>query len=114
MAISERVTRGLSLRLITAVVMSMVGWPAAGQAGSLCSQVHPCTPQASLTCCCYSSPGPSDAVRLSVDVRPSGAQCHSSLMDSTSATGFVFSSVPTPSHPARHVDLGLLYRTFLI
>jgi hypothetical protein len=113
MSISERLTRGLSLWLVSAVAATSVGWTAAGRAGSLCSpQDHSCTPKASLTCCCHSSPDPADAARLSVVAPPPGSLFHASLMDiqpqlpSRSATAC--------SNSPRHVDLGLLYQRFLI
>jgi hypothetical protein len=114
MSISERLTRGLSLWLVSAVAATSVGWTAAGRAGSLCApQDHSCTPKASLTCCCHSSPDPADAARLSVVAPPPGTLFHASLMD-------IQPQQPHPSAAAmdgdfqRHVDLGLLYRRLLI
>ena len=81
MPISERVTCGLSIWLKAAVAATTAGWTAAGRAGSLCSpQDHRCAPNASLTCCCLSSPDPADAARLPAAAPPPGAPCHSSLM----------------------------------
>jgi hypothetical protein len=115
MTISERVTRGLSLWLTTAVAATTIGWTAAGRAGSLCSpQEHPCTPTASLACCCHSSPGPSDTARLSEVARPSGAPSHRSLMDVGLPIVDVSFSTIARSHPPPRADLGLLYRTLLI
>ena len=115
MPISERVTRGLSLWLMAAVAATTVGWTAAGRAGSFCSpQDHSCAPKASLTCCCHSSPDPSDAARLSVAAPPHGAPSHASLMDSVpAAPRRAFSEAVSPS-PRCRVDLGLLHRPLLI
>jgi hypothetical protein len=115
MTISERVTRGLSLWLVTAVALSTVGWTAASRAGSLCSpQDHSCAPTASLTCCCHSSPGPVDAARLTVSPPPTGTPSHASLMDIEPTTCCASpAATPTPD-PARHVDFGLLYKRLLI
>lgn len=114
MPISERVTRGLSLWLMAAVAATTVGWTAAGRVGSLCSpQDHSCAPKASLTCCCHSSPDPSDAARLSVAVPPHGAPSHPSLMGIVPAAPGPCSEAVSPS-PQRRVDLGLLYRLLLI
>ena len=113
MSISERLTRGLSLWLVSAVAATSVGWTAAGRAGSLCSpQDHSCTPKASLTCCCHSSPDPADAARLSVVAPPPGTLLHASLMD-------IHPQQPDRSATAcagspRLVDLRLLYQRFLI
>jgi hypothetical protein len=114
MSISERLTRGLSLWLVSAVAVTSVGWTAAGRAGSLCSpQDHSCTPKASLTCCCHSSPDPADAARRSVVAPPPGTLIHASLMDIQPL--LPYPSVPTTGPDSqRHVDLGLLYKRLLI
>jgi hypothetical protein len=115
MSTSERVTRGLSLWLTTAVALSTVGWTAAGRAGSLCSpQDHQCAPMASLTCCCHSSPGPADAARLTVVAPPIGTPSHGSLMDVQSTCGCISCQAVTPLPAARDLDLGLLYKRLLI
>jgi hypothetical protein len=113
MSISERLTRGLSLWLVSAVAATSVGWTAAGRAGSLCSpQDHSCTPKASLTCCCHSSPDPADAARLSAVAPPPGTLFHASLMDIQPQPPY--RSATACSDSPRHVDLGLLYQRFLI
>ena len=114
MSISERLTRGLSLWLVSAVAATSVGWTAAGRAGSLCSpQDHSCTPTASLTCCCHSSPDPADAARLSVVAPPPGTLFHTSLMDvEPQQPGRCVAMLAADAQ--RHVDLGLLYKRFLI
>jgi hypothetical protein len=115
MPISERVTRGLSLWLVTVVALSTVGWTAAGRAGSLCSpQDHSCAPKASLTCCCHSSPGPSDAARLTGIAPPTGTPSHGSLMDIQSPPACCTSPPVTLLHASRHVDLRLLYKRLLL
>ena len=114
MSISERLTRGLSLWLVSAVAVTSVGWTAAGRAGSLCSpQDQSCTPKASLTCCCHSSPDPADAARLSVVAPPPGSPFHASLMDVEPQRPYRCVAA-TASQSARDVDLGLLYKRFLI
>jgi hypothetical protein len=114
MPISEHVTRGLSLWLIAAVAATPVGWTAVGRAGSLCSpQDHSCTPKASLTCCCHSSPDPADAARLPVVAPPPGTPSHSSLMDIDPRLPEQ-SAATIACDSQRHVDLGLLYRRLLI
>jgi hypothetical protein len=114
MSISERLTRGLSLWLVSAVAATSVGWTAAGRAGSLCSpQDHSCTPTASLTCCCHSSPDPADAARLSVVAPPPGTPIHASLVDAEPPRRNR-AVVATASDSPRQVDLGLLYQRFLI
>jgi hypothetical protein len=81
MPISEPVTRGLSISLMAAVAAATVGWTAPAGPGAYCSpQDHPCTPKASLACCCLSSPDPVDAARLPVTASSPGAPCHSSPM----------------------------------
>jgi hypothetical protein len=114
MSISERVTRGLSPWLMTAVALSTVGWTAAGRAGSLCvPQDHSCTPTASQTCCCPSSPGPVDAARPTVNAPPTGTPSHASLMDIDATP--CCASTPTPClDPPRHVEIRLLYKRLLI
>ena len=114
MPISELVTRGLSLWLIAAVAATPVGWTAVGRAGSLCSpQDHSCTPKASLTCCCHSSPDPVDAARLSVVAPPPGTPSHASLMDvAPQQPGRCVAMLAADAQ--RHVDRGLLYKRFLI
>ena len=114
MSISERLTRGLSLWLMSAIAATSVGWTAAGRAGSLCSpQDHSCAPKASLTCCCHSSPDPADAARLSSVAPPPGTPFHASLMDIQPQLPCQ-SVATTSSESRRHVDLALLYRRFLI
>ena len=113
MSISERLTRGLSIWLVSAVAATSVGWTAAGRAGSLCSpQDHSCTPRASLTCCCHSSPDPADAARLSVIAPPPGTPFHASLMDLEPQLPDRFVAVPPGD--SHHVDLALLYKRLLI
>lgn len=115
MPISERVTRSLSIWLMAAVAATTVGWTAAGRAGSLCSpQDHSCTPKASLTCCCHSSPDPADAARLSVVAPPPGASYHDSLMDLDPPVTCRSSGATASRDARRRVDLGLLYKLFLI
>ena len=113
MSISERLTRGLSIWLVSAIAATSVGWTAAGRAGSLCSsQDHSCAPTASLTCCCHSSPDPADAARLSVVAPPPGSPFHASLMD---VELFPCRSAVTTAYTSqRHVDLELLYKRLLI
>jgi hypothetical protein len=114
MSISERLTRGLSLWLVSAIAATSVGWTAAGRAGSLCSpQDHSCTPKASLTCCCHSSPDPADAARLSVVAPPPGSPFHASLMDVEPRTAHR-SAGTTSSESRRLVSLRLLYMRLLI
>jgi hypothetical protein len=116
MSISERMTRGLSLWLVTALAATTIGWTGARRAGNGCSpQDHDCAPMATLACCCHSVPGPSDAARLP-DVAPSpGTPSHASLME--------FAPPPAPltpcarqrsRHALRRLDLGILHRTFLL
>jgi hypothetical protein len=82
MSISERVSRGLSLWLITALAATICGWTAAGRTGTHCStQDHPCAPEASLACCCHSLPDPSDAARLPDGARPLITPSNASLME---------------------------------
>jgi hypothetical protein len=115
MSISERVTRGLSLWLITAVALTTVGWTAAPRAGSFCSpQDHPCAPMASRTCCCLSSPGPADAARLIVAAPPTGTPSHGPLMDIQPTSCCASPSAATWPHGSRHADLRLLYKRLLI
>ena len=114
MSISERLTRGLSLWLVSAVAVTSVGWTAAGRAGSFCSpQDHSCTPPASLTCCCHSSPDPADAARLSVIAPSPGTLIHASLMDIHPQPSYR-SIGTTDADSQRDIDLGLLYKRFLI
>jgi hypothetical protein len=112
MSISERVTRGLSLWLITALAATTVGWTAAGRDGTHCTtQDHPCAPEAALACCCHSLPDLSDAARLP-GARPLIPPSNASLME------FDLPSAPLPCAAPRcrlvPFDLTLLHRTFLI
>jgi hypothetical protein len=114
MSISERMTRGLSLWLVTALAATTIGWTDARTAGSRCSpQDHRCAPSATLTCCCHSSPGSSDAARLPDVAPPPGTPSHASLME-FAVFPLVPSYFPPARPPLRRLDLGLLHSTFLI
>jgi hypothetical protein len=115
MPISERATRGLSLWLVAAVAATTIGWTAAGQAGSPCSpQDHSCTPKASQTCCCHSSPDLPDAAWLPVVAPPSGAPSRASLMDDEPPALRPSSFATKSRDPQRHIDLRLRYQRLLI
>jgi hypothetical protein len=115
MSISERMTRGLSLWLVTALAATTIGWTDARRTGNRCSpQDHDCAPMATLACCC-SLPGSSDAVRLPDVASPPGTPSYASLME--------FAPPPPPltsytriasRHELRRLDLGILHRRFLL
>lgn len=114
MSISERVSRGLSLWLITALAATTVDWTAAGRDGSHCStQDHPCAPEASLACCCHSLPGPSDAARLPDGARPLNTPSTPSLMEFDRPSAALPGARP-PLRPLAVFDLTLLHHTLLI
>ena len=115
MSISERMTRGLSLWLATALAATTIGWADAGEAGNRCSpQDHPCAPMATLACCCHSLPDPSDAARLPDVVPPPGTPSHASLMEFAPLPPVIACARLTSRHALRRLDLGVLHRTFLI
>jgi hypothetical protein len=115
MSISERMTRGLSLWLVTALAATTIGWTDAPRAGSRCSpQDHSCAPMATRACCCHSLPGPSDAVRLPDVAPPPGTPSHASLMEFAPSPSLASCARVMTRHMLQRLDLGILHRTLLI
>jgi hypothetical protein len=117
MSIGRRATHVLSTVLIVAFAGLTAGWTAAGRDGDHCRrQQHPCAPEASLDCRCHISPISADAARLPDSAPPQTTPCQASPMDIVSIqpstqTRWIAATSP---HLRRHLDLGLLHRTFLI
>jgi hypothetical protein len=117
MPISERATHAPSFLLAVALASTAGGWTVAGRNGDHCTQQeHSCTPRASLTCCCHSSPATPDTARLPEVAPPHATCCSASLMEAVTTTVDDRATVidVTSRHSLRHLDLRILNQTFLI